>query len=84
MWDEIQDMAGEIFDIEELMLAEADVMSDPEFINLGVDPLEALKVEDTRHNLQLRSMLTGRTVQQVKAASNARLLCWAEGLPCAN
>ena len=47
LWDEIQDMAGEIFDIEDLMLAEADVMSDPEFIKLGVCPLEALEADDT-------------------------------------
>jgi hypothetical protein len=84
MWDEIQDMPGEIFDIEELMLAEADVMSDPEFINLGVCPLEALEADDTRRNLQLRAMLQGRTARQVKGASDLRLARWAEGLPCAN
>ena len=83
MWDEIQDMPGEIFDIEDLMLAEADVMSDPEFIKLGVCPLEALEADDTRHNLQLRAMLQGRTAQQVKQASDSRLTSWAEGLPCA-
>ena len=69
MWDEIQDMSGEIFDFEDVP---AEVRNDPDFAfknDLDDDHHD----ENSRKALQASAILRGYTLQQVKLASAARL-----------
>ena len=65
MWDEIQDMSGEIFDFEDVP---AEVRNDPDFAFKN-----DLDDDDSRKALQASAILRGYTLQQVKLASAARL-----------
>jgi hypothetical protein len=68
MWDEIQDMPGEIFDIDFNFDDVPDVIkNDPDF------GFENDLDDDSRKALQASAMLRGYTLQQVKFASFERL-----------
>ena len=68
MWDEIQDMPGEIFDIDFNFDDVPDVIkNDPDF------GFENDLDDDSRKALQASAMLRGYTLQQVKRSSDARL-----------
>jgi hypothetical protein len=65
MWDEIQDMSGEIFDFDDVP---AEIRNDPDFAFLN-----DLDNEDSRKVQQGKALLVGYTFQQVKSASFERL-----------
>ena len=69
MWDEIQDMPGEIFDIDFNFDDVPDVIkNDPDFAFAN-----DLDDDDSRKALQASAILRGYTLQQVKRSSDARL-----------
>jgi hypothetical protein len=69
MWDEIQDMPGEIFDIDfDFDDVPDEIKKDPDFAVVN-----DFEDEDSRKALQANAILRGYTLQQVKQASDERL-----------